>query len=575
MTRKLSPTQAQALQSVQAGKYWRAPANRTARSLMDRGLIAQDSSSAWQLTDDGRQVLASLASADSAETESSSTSLGVESDAEMLHSSPVGPSGLDTGVTTLKSEAERTPGSSLALPASTAVALDHITAGYMSWAMRAEYAFHVMVYRNCGAPDMSGITGDTDMWHGPEHWSDLPDSTDTDESETVTRYCSVCDAQIIVHRDSDRAYGVIRCEDGTGCAWYNAPNSDEDTITQSQTTAERVAEVVVTFPGATDVRPAIETIGGVTYHGAYYTPASARSGASSCQLAFYALGGRTPNHVHASETADGTRYTLSEGEFYVAGYGSASAAMAFPSSWPLGPAIIFHQDQTMTDLRVIADAAMRPADPPSPPASSTLSSGVITTREEWEAAAANLARHTRTLVLATHGPQGTGVEARQARELRDALDTVTPETIMEVLDDVLDASHAATGYRAVDFTNLPAYAEGVASAHKMLRQSNTLESYSARIPSWNSFAPPGYVAQDDEPEPGLIDGGDPDSIVHASGVVEVFDSVRYGRRVETDHIFAIMTCGACGRSWDDGITTGLTPAPSGRCPFEDEHEDDA
>ena len=31
----------------------------------------------------------------------------------------------------------------------------------------------------------------------------------------------------------------------------------------------------------------------------------------------------------------------------------------------------------------------------------------------------------------------------------------------------------------------------------------------------------------------------------------------------------IVTCGACGRSWDDSIPTSMTPAPSARCPFED------
>lgn len=31
------------------------------------------------------------------------------------------------------------------------------------------------------------------------------------------------------------------------------------------------------------------------------------------------------------------------------------------------------------------------------------------------------------------------------------------------------------------------------------------------------------------------------------------------------------TCGACGQSWDDGIATSYTPAPSGRCPFESFH----
>ena len=30
----------------------------------------------------------------------------------------------------------------------------------------------------------------------------------------------------------------------------------------------------------------------------------------------------------------------------------------------------------------------------------------------------------------------------------------------------------------------------------------------------------------------------------------------------------IATCGDCGRSWDDSIVTGMTPTPSGRCPFE-------
>ena len=28
------------------------------------------------------------------------------------------------------------------------------------------------------------------------------------------------------------------------------------------------------------------------------------------------------------------------------------------------------------------------------------------------------------------------------------------------------------------------------------------------------------------------------------------------------------TCGHCGLSWDDAICTGITPTPSGRCPFE-------
>jgi hypothetical protein len=34
------------------------------------------------------------------------------------------------------------------------------------------------------------------------------------------------------------------------------------------------------------------------------------------------------------------------------------------------------------------------------------------------------------------------------------------------------------------------------------------------------------------------------------------------------------TCGHCGLSWDDSKGTSLTPAPSGRCPFEYFHRHD-
>jgi hypothetical protein len=34
---------------------------------------------------------------------------------------------------------------------------------------------------------------------------------------------------------------------------------------------------------------------------------------------------------------------------------------------------------------------------------------------------------------------------------------------------------------------------------------------------------------------------------------------------------ALAECGTCGRLWDDGIVTGMTPAPSARCPFEPFH----
>lgn len=34
------------------------------------------------------------------------------------------------------------------------------------------------------------------------------------------------------------------------------------------------------------------------------------------------------------------------------------------------------------------------------------------------------------------------------------------------------------------------------------------------------------------------------------------------------------TCGTCELTWDDGIGTTWTPAPSGRCPFEYFHRDE-
>lgn len=56
---------------------------------------------------------------------------------------------------------------------------------------------------------------------------------------------------------------------------------------------------------------------------------------------------------------------------------------------------------------------------------------------------------------------------------------------------------------------------------------------------------------------------------HKSGAREVFAAAAYsalhpGARV--------ATCGTCGRSWDDGFCSGVTPTPAGRCPFEYQHK---
>lgn len=44
------------------------------------------------------------------------------------------------------------------------------------------------------------------------------------------------------------------------------------------------------------------------------------------------------------------------------------------------------------------------------------------------------------------------------------------------------------------------------------------------------------------------------------------------QRIDSDHTRCMATCGECGRSWDDNVVTGRTPAPSARCPFEASHE---
>jgi hypothetical protein len=35
---------------------------------------------------------------------------------------------------------------------------------------------------------------------------------------------------------------------------------------------------------------------------------------------------------------------------------------------------------------------------------------------------------------------------------------------------------------------------------------------------------------------------------------------------------SVVTCGECGRQWDDSVITSLTPAPAARCPYEYIHE---
>jgi len=42
-----------------------------------------------------------------------------------------------------------------------------------------------------------------------------------------------------------------------------------------------------------------------------------------------------------------------------------------------------------------------------------------------------------------------------------------------------------------------------------------------------------------------------------------------------NEVVVVATCGVCGRSWNDAAVSAVTPTPSGRCPFEYEHEVDS
>jgi len=37
-------------------------------------------------------------------------------------------------------------------------------------------------------------------------------------------------------------------------------------------------------------------------------------------------------------------------------------------------------------------------------------------------------------------------------------------------------------------------------------------------------------------------------------------------------IVEIAECGVCGRTWNDAAVSSITPAPSGRCPYEMDSE---
>ena len=56
-----------------------------------------------------------------------------------------------------------------------------------------------------------------------------------------------------------------------------------------------------------------------------------------------------------------------------------------------------------------------------------------------------------------------------------------------------------------------------------------------------------------------------DKLTPVPGATPTFDD-------DGNEKIVIATCGHCGRSWNDAAVSSVTPVPSGRCPFEYEHE---
>lgn len=71
-----------------------------------------------------------------------------------------------------------------------------------------------------------------------------------------------------------------------------------------------------------------------------------------------------------------------------------------------------------------------------------------------------------------------------------------------------------------------------------------------------------FVASESGANASMLPGG---AYRHRLGVPVDFPVRPLG---PNDAVGRRVTCGTCNRSWDDAISTGWTPAPSGRCPFE-------
>jgi hypothetical protein len=85
---------------------------------------------------------------------------------------------------------------------------------------------------------------------------------------------------------------------------------------------------------------------------------------------------------------------------------------------------------------------------------------------------------------------------------------------------------------------------------------------------------------------GLVTGCGEQAEVLASAdgvvtVIEAYEMAPWGEvgRLRLDEagspVIDMVTCRTCGRSWNDALTTSITPVPSGRCPFEAGHKTEA
>jgi len=83
------------------------------------------------------------------------------------------------------------------------------------------------------------------------------------------------------------------------------------------------------------------------------------------------------------------------------------------------------------------------------------------------------------------------------------------------------------------------------------------------------------VEPEPQPEPAEADHADPVSDDEYDNEVQAeADAQQDDLTVRVADDSAATVCGTCGAAWDDTVCTSVTPTPSGRCPWEADHEDE-